>query len=99
MENSLLLSQMKSGDQDAILKGLKHKGAIYRINALINIVRYSISSKEIVQMVYNLLKDNVFVDGYKVSDFAYAVLDLIGVKKYSGSDEQISELIDSKLDF
>lgn len=95
-----MLSQMKNGNQDAILEGLKHKGAIYRINALINIVRHTlVDSEEIIQKVYNLLEDNIFVDGYKVSDFAYAVLDLIGIETYSGNNNQIKELIESKLDF
>lgn len=100
MENNILLDNIKHGDRNSILVGLKHKGAIYRINALINIVRHSIDdSAEINEELYKLLEDDISIDGYTVSDFAYAVLDLTGIESYSGNDKHIKDLIDSRLVF
>ena len=100
MENNELLNRVKSGDEEAIAIALKHKGAIYRINALINIVRHSIvDSPKIIELTYTLLQDSIMLDGYEVSDFAYATLDLIGIESYSGDNQRVKALIDSRFEF
>ncbi len=100
MENNELLNRVKNGDEKAIIIALKHKGAIYRINALINIVRHSIvDSSKIIELVYQLLEDGIILDGYKVSDFAYATLDLIGIESYCGDNSKVKALIDSRFEF
>ena len=38
-------------------------------------------------------------DGYTVSDFAIAALDILKVEKYAGAENQIKALIESGFDF
>ena len=99
MENRELLNHVKNGDSDAVLLALRHKGAIYRINGLINLVRHSLDSQIIIQEAEKLCYDDTFLDGYTVSDFAYAALDLIQFRKYSGKNDKIYQLIKSKFKF
>ena len=94
-----MLEKIKTGDENAILEGVTHKGAIYRINALIYAVRNAVDSEKVKEKIYDLQNDKVSVDGYKVSDFALAALDLLGIEKYTGINEQIKALIESRLIF
>ena len=39
------------------------------------------------------------MNGYRVSDFAYAVLDILKIEKYLGDDIKIRKLINSEFKF
>ncbi len=94
-----LIRRMESGQTDAILTGLRHKGALVRINGILNATRHSIKTDETIDLIRELKKDTISFDLYAVSDFATAALDLMGIEEYNGSKKQILNLIESKFDF
>lgn len=99
MENKILLQRMKKGDKSAILEGLRHSGALFRINGIMNAERYSLKDKEIIDSILNLKCDKISFDGYSVSDFAISALDLLNLEKYEGNDVAIKQLIESRFEF
>jgi hypothetical protein len=99
VEDNKFLSMIKNENVNDVFSALQHKGAIYRINGLINVVRYSLTSAEIISEVIRICEDNTFLDGYTVSEFAFATLDLIGSKKYIGNNRNINNLIQSEFEF
>ena len=99
MENNVLLKNGQNGDEASILELLNHKGAIYRINGIINSVRHKMSCKKIVDRIKSLCEDNISIDGYFVSEFAFAALDLLGESHYDGTNSKINNLISCKLEF
>ncbi|MCD8354451.1 MAG: hypothetical protein LUC47_09105 [Clostridiales bacterium] len=99
-ECDALVKRMNSeGRPEDILAGLTHKGALIRINGIINAVCYSFKTPETVSLIKNLKNDNITFDTYSVSDFAIAALDIMGVEKYNGNRKQIVDLIGSRFDF
>ena len=90
---------MQKGDKDAIISGLSHKGAIFRMNAIGNVVIHGMNDAETICTLAELKNDDVFLDGYTVGDFATAALDMLGIEKYAGKNRRMEELIDSKFDF
>lgn len=94
-----LFEMIKSGDENAILRGLSHPGAIYRVNAAINAVRFEVKKFQVKVYLDRMKADNVVVNGYRVSEFAYAALDLLGMERYSGNEPKTKALIKSKFDF
>lgn len=94
-----LISAMRNGDVKSILQGLDHQGAIYRMNAIGFAALNKITIIDVTQKIHNLENDNVQFDGYTVSDFAIAALDILKVKKYAGTDDQIKALIESEFEF
>ena len=93
-----LIDDMWEGHKEAIICGLKHGGALYRANGIINATRYQITSKEVIQGIVCLLEDEVEIMGVKICEFAIAALDILGYKKYDGNDEYIVRMILSKFD-
>lgn len=93
-----LIDKMWTGDPDAILEGLHHGGALLRAVAVIFMTLYKLTSKEYLDGLYALKDDNVVVSGYKVSDFCICALDILGIEKYTGDDEQIRKLADTKFE-
>lgn len=90
---------MSVGSDKAILKGLSHNGALIRINGIMFAVKFKHSSDKIITKLKELLSDNTEVDGYSVSQFATAALDVMGITKYTGNDENVLELIESEFSF
>ena len=94
-----LIDDMWDGHKEAVVQGLKHSGALYRANGIINAARYQMKSNDIIQEINSLLKDDVIIIcGVRVCDFAIAALDILGYKKYHGDDEYITRMILSKFD-
>ena len=90
---------MRNGDREAIMKGLSCQGAIYRMDAIAFASLNNIKDAEIVKRLKELKKDDVFLDGYTVGDFAVAALDNLGIEKYIGDDVRMKNLIESKFAF
>ncbi len=93
-----LIDDMWDGKKEAVIKGLEHGGALYRVNGIINAARYQMTSSDIVQLIASLLDDKVEIMGYKVYEFAVAALDVLGYKKYDVDDENIMRMILCKFD-
>lgn len=94
-----LISRMISGEREAILKGLSHPGAIYRMNAIGQVYLNNMRDAEIIEKLKVLKADDVMLDGYTVGDFAVAALHNFGIEKYEGDKRTLKELIDSKFGF
>lgn len=94
-----LIDKMKTGDKTAVVAGLSHPGAIYRMNAISFSVLFHISDAEIIQKITELKNDQVALDGYSVSDFAFAALDVMGFESYVGNKASVKNLIKSKFEF
>ena len=94
-----LISRMISGEREALLKGLSHPGAIYRMNAIGQVYLNNMRDAEIIEKLKVLKADDVMLDGYTVGDFAVAALHNFGIEKYEGDKRTLKELIDSKFGF
>lgn len=94
-----LIDGMRKGEQQAILDGLFHPGAIYRMNAIGFSVATGTWSVEIEQKIKELREDDVMLDGVSVSDFANAALDLANAEQYTGNKMRVKELIASRFEF
>lgn len=94
-----LVDKMRNGNSNAIIAGLLHHGAIYRMNAIAFSSLQGRSNKEIVEKIKALRTDHFGIDGYSVSDFAIAALDILGIEKYTGSNQNIKQLIGCRFDF
>lgn len=98
MANSLI-ERMRKGEKQAIIDGLSHSGAIYRMNAIAFSSLSRIKDAEVEKRIQELKEDDIILDGYSVSDFALAALDLMKVESYAGNKRSVKNLIDSKFDF
>lgn len=98
MANSLI-SRMRNGEKAAIMEGLSHSGAIYRMNAISFLSIFGVKDTDTTNKLKELKKDRVMLDGYSVADFAMAALDLMKIERYSGNDEPVKNLIQSKFEF
>ena len=98
-ENRRLFEQIQHGNSDAILQGLSHPGAIFRVNGAISAVKYVVKTPVIKMRLERIKNDNTIINGYRVSDFAIAALDILGLEMYRGNDLKVRALIKSKLIF
>lgn len=98
MANSLI-DRMKKGEHSAIMDGLSHSGAIYRMNAISYSVISGVENTDVENKIKELKKDGVMLDGFSVADFASAALDLMEVEAYTGNSASVKSLIDSNFDF
>lgn len=98
-EDRELLKKIQNGDRDAILQGLAHSGAFYRINAAVSAGKYFVREPVIGIYLKRLKEDKIIMDGYRVADFAYAALDILEIEKYMGNDIRVRRLINSRFNF
>lgn len=94
-----IVSNMAVGNEEAILYGLQHKGALIRVNGIINAVKYQCVNDEVSKIIYQLKDDMNIVEGYSVSQFAIAALHILKIETYTGDNEQINDLIEYEFDF
>ena len=94
-----LIDRMINGEREAILQGLSHPGAIYRMNAIGQAYLNNMNDAEIIEKLMELKTDDVILDGCTVGDFAIAALHNFGLEKYEGNKRRLKELIESKFRF
>ena len=94
-----LIAKMKKGDKNAIISGLSHNGAIYRMNAISFSALHNIQDADVKKKITELTDDDISLDTYSVSDFAYAALDVMGIALYKGNSDSVKRLIESKFEF
>lgn len=94
-----IIAKMISGDREAILQGLSHPGAIYRMNAIGQVYLNNMRDAEIIEKLMELKMDDVKLNGYTAGDFAVAALHNFGIEKYEGDKRHLKELIESKFGF
>ena len=76
-----------------IIEKLKSTGAAYRLNGIISCLEKGVLLEEEVVLLKELAQDEIVIAGRKISAYARAVLDLLGVEKYNGSDVDVKNLI------
>ena len=99
MSMNELIEKMRSGNKAATIEGLFHGGAIFRMDAIGYSAIFHYDDTEIIARIRHLKDDLVTLDGYSVSDFAHAALDIMGVEPYCGDKITIKNLIELKFDF
>lgn len=104
MDNSIdfdklqkLVDDMYAGNIERIKEGLRHKGVLLRINAILSIAENNIHDEEIIDMVKELESDMNVLDGIRVGEFATGLLDVYNISKYTGNNAAIKELIENKM--
>ena len=76
-----------------IIEKLKSTGAAYRLNGIISCLEKGVLLEEEVVLLKTLTRDEIVIAGRKMSAYARAVLDLLGIEKYNGSDVDVKNLI------
>ena len=96
------VQKMVDGDKNAIIDGFISSSCVLRVNAIIQAVLHKMKDKTTEVQLHRLKKDDTYIFdsnvGYRVSDFAYAALHLLGFARYEGTDKTVVALIDSKLE-
>ena len=62
-----------------IIEKLKSTGAAYRLNGIISCLEKGVLLEEEVVLLKELTQDEIVIAGRKISAYARAVLDLLGV--------------------
>lgn len=91
--------EMRSGNRDAILEGLQSSSVLVRINGAIHAAKQGLNDSEVREALLVLKSDGEACMGYRVSDVAIAVLDILDIEKYNGNDDRIYKMIQSKFEF
>lgn len=94
-----LLEDIQNGEPSSIMKGLVHPGAFYRVNSILCACRFKVTDPPLKIYLDRLKTDDLVLNGYKVSEFAIAALDILGLEIYAGGDPRIRALIKSKFEF
>ena len=82
-----MIDSMHAQDIEAIQYGLNSDVWIMKINALWGACKIKDLSDELKSKIVSLQDDNLKYNGYAVSDFATAAMDILGLKKYTGDDD------------
>lgn len=90
-----LSEKIRKSDHQAIVVGLSHNGAFYRMQAILGIVNHKTMTDEFKKQLLKLKSDEQYVLGYTISDFATAALHKFEIEKYDGDDPGILSLIEA----
>ena len=75
------------------IEKMKSTGAAYRLQGIMDCLEKEVILKEEVDLLKTLTQDDVIIAGRKISTYASAVLDLLGIEKYYGKDVDVKRLI------
>ena len=84
---------MASQKEKEILELLKHSGAGFRGEGIAKCIQNRINTPAIANALLSLKSDTIKVIGRPISSYAIAALDIVGIEKYTGSDQDIKALI------
>lgn len=100
-ESQTLINQMLSGDANAIKIGLNSNNTALKINAIIHSTVFHVDDATVINKIKEMKKDKDYlrICAFTVGEFATASLHLRGIEKYSGNNDSILRLIESKFDF
>ena len=76
-----------------IISNLKHDGAGYRLKGIIECFYGQVRDPEVFDALRAMRDDDVVLAGYKLSTYAAAILDVFDAETYSGTEEEVTELI------
>lgn len=92
-----IIDKMYEGDKDEIRIGIKHKAGLVRLNSLFAIAENEIKDDDIIQSVKELVSDDTIIEATTIGEYAEALLDVFGIKKYTGDNVQIKGVIKYKM--
>ena len=96
---SQLIKDMAAGDRNAILRGIQSTGTSDKSCGICFAAIHRIRDSEMIAAIRAAKEDADLIYAYRISDFAIAALDILGVEKYTGDNELIQTLIHSKFAF
>lgn len=100
LDTQEIINKMSSGNFEAILYGAHSNIPILNLNAIIFGTKYLLKDTDFINIIKSsFLNSNITFFGVEIKKIATASLHLLGVKKYTGEDHFIKELIDSKFNF
>lgn len=93
--------KIKEGDIDTIIMALKSKKQSLKMITLKSVVDHNYSDGVIRELIIDQEKDKrrMLSFPFTVSDWAEAAMDILGIKKYTGSDQFVKKLIDCRMKF
>ena len=87
------IRMMMLGNRSEIERGLNSDNKCLRLDGLLWATYHNINDENVIERIRELKYDEESAMGFKVSDYAVAALDILGVEKYQGGDERLSDLI------
>lgn len=97
------LEKVYAGDKNEIIAAMLCDASFYRMNGIVEAVKHGLKEKAITRQIKNLMNDKTGAlslrGGYTVADFAIAALDVLEIEKYTGDEENIKAIIQSKFEF
>lgn len=94
-----IIEMMKDKNSDAIMYGATSSMPILQLNAVIYGTKNKLRYPEFVSFLNNNENNEIYFLGVSLSKIIMASLDVLGIKKYNGNDEEVKKIIESKFDF
>ena len=83
---------------DIIVK-LQKDGAYHKFIGIVECVRSQTKDETVIAELKKMKSDNAQIAGHSISDFSLAALDVLNVEKYTGNNENVLRIIQSRFDF
>ena len=84
---------MKKIDEMSCIEKLSSNGLSYILNGILECVEKKSASEDEAKAIERIENDNREIAGKMISSFASAALSFLGIKQYTGSDNDVLELI------
>ena len=89
----------REGNLNAIMKGFVSKSPLNRLQAICGAVNHSVFNDAVKTQLIRLKDDPDVVMGYSISQLAIAALHKFNVIEYTGNDETVKMLVNTKIWF
>lgn len=98
MNTNARIENITKLDDRAVISAISDENPLVSVRAICEVTARNVISKEAKKALQDSRhNDRTFWNQYKVSTFAKAALDILGMGKYQGNSVEVKELIDSKL--
>ena len=98
-ETQKLIDEMHAGNTEEILRNISANVPILVLNAMMAGIRYGVKEASFIEGVRKAEENEAVLLGVPVCKVATAALHLLNVKPYTGTDQLIMELIESKFEW
>ncbi|MBQ4424573.1 MAG: hypothetical protein II882_02415 [Lachnospiraceae bacterium] len=76
-----------------VINKLTDAGAVFRCQGILECLEKSMNAPDVAEAMKLLKNDGVVIMGRKISSYAQAALDILGIERYNGNDPEVIELI------
>ncbi len=76
-----------------LINKLTDEGAVFRCQGILECLKKGVNTPDAAEAMKRLKNDGVVIMGRRISSYAQAALDILGIEKYKGNDEEVIELI------